>query len=48
VAVDLEYVTDHYRGGQIAAKRAAGFTMYHEHGGGRSAYGPDLIMSILR
>ncbi len=48
-SVDLEYVTDHYKGAQIAAKRAAGFTMYHEQGGrGRSPYGPDLMMSIMR
>jgi DNA-binding MarR family transcriptional regulator len=47
-SVDLEYVSDHYKPGQIAAKRAAGFTMYHERGGGRSAYGPDLMMEVLR
>src|SRR6266700_2976676 len=47
-SVDLEYVTDHYKGAQIATKRAAGFTMYHEQGGrGRSPYGPDLMMSIM-
>lgn len=47
--VDLEYVTEHYKPGQIAAKRAAGFTLYTENGrSGRSAYGPDLIMDILR
>jgi hypothetical protein len=47
--VDLEYVTEHYKPGQIAAKRAAGFTLYTENGrSGRSAHGPDLIMDILR
>ncbi len=47
--VDLEYVSEHYKPGQIAAKRAAGFTLYTENGrSGRSAYGPDLIMDILR
>lgn len=47
--VDLEYVSEHYKPGQIAAKRAAGFTLYTENGRqGRSAHGPDLIMDILR
>ena len=47
--VDLEYVSEHYKPGQIAAKRAAGFTLYTESGrSGRSAHGPDLIMDILR
>ena len=47
-SVDLEYVSDHYKPGQIAAKRAAGFTLYHQHERGRSAYGPDLVMEVLR
>lgn len=47
--VDLEYVSEHYKSEQIAAKRAAGFTLYTENGrSGRSAHGPDLIMDILR
>ena len=47
--VDLEYVSEHYKPGQIAAKRVAGFTLYTENGrSGRSAHGPDLIMEILR
>jgi hypothetical protein len=47
--VDLEYVTDHYKAGQIAAKRAAGFTLYTDNGHGRRALdGPDLMGSILR
>jgi DNA-binding MarR family transcriptional regulator len=47
--VDLEYVSEHYKPGQIAAKRAAGFTLYTENGrSGRSTHGPDLIMDILR
>ena len=46
--VDLEYVSEHYKPAQIAAKRAAGFTLYTENGKrGRSALGPDLIMEIL-
>ena len=41
--VDLEYVSEHYKPGQIAAKRAAGFTLYTENGrSGRSAHGPDF------
>ena len=47
--VDLEYVSEHYKPGQIAAKRAAGFTLYTENGrSGGSAHGPDLIIDILR
>jgi DNA-binding MarR family transcriptional regulator len=47
--VDLEYVSEHYKPGQIAAKRAAGFTLYTENGRrGHAAHGPDLIMDILR
>jgi DNA-binding MarR family transcriptional regulator len=56
--VDLELVTDAYHAGQIAAKRAAGFTLYSAGGGnGMHALGepgpragassPDFISSLL-
>ena len=55
--VDLELVTDAYHAGQIAAKRAAGFTLYSAHGGpGIHALGdspragassPDHLSSLL-
>ena len=47
-SVDLEYVSDDDKPGQIAAKRAAGFTLYHQQERGRSAYRPDLVMEVLR
>jgi len=51
-SVDLEYVSDHYKPGQVAAKARAGFSLYIAGSGGgrsgRSPYGPDLIMSVLR
>jgi hypothetical protein len=56
--VDLELVTDAYHAGHIAAKRAAGFTLYSAGGGhGMHALGdpgpragassPDFVSSLL-
>ncbi len=46
--VDIEYVSDHYKPGQITAKRAAGFVLYGNSQRGRSSHGPDIMMEILR
>lgn len=54
--VDLELTTDHYRGGQLAAKRQAGFTLYGAHGRSLAATGkggspvsvdPDFLSGLL-
>jgi DNA-binding MarR family transcriptional regulator len=48
-SVDVEYVSGHYKPEQIAAKAQAGFTLYGDgHNRGRSSYGPDMVMEILR
>ena len=42
--VDLELVSDHYRGSQIAAKRAAGFKLYgNAHRGRAAEYSRDIL-----
>ena len=46
--VDLECVTGHYKAGQIAAKRAAGFKLYNQDYRGRSAErGEDLVGEVI-
>ncbi len=46
--VDLECVTGHYKAGQIAAKKAAGFKLYNQDHRGRSAErGEDLVGEVM-
>ena len=46
--VDLECVTGHYKARQIAAKRAAGFTLYNQDYHGKSAErGEDLVGEVM-
>ena len=46
--VDLECVTGHYKAGQIAVKRAAGFKLYNQDYRGRSAErGEDLVGEVI-
>jgi hypothetical protein len=46
--IDLECVTGHYKSGQIAAKKSAGFTLYNQDSRGRSAErGEDLVGEVI-
>lgn len=44
---DLEYVTEDYRIGAIAQKRAAGFELVGHDSHGSKPYGPDLIGGLI-
>jgi hypothetical protein len=44
---DLEYVTQDYRAGAIAQKRAAGFELVGHDSHGSKPYGPDLIGGLI-
>lgn len=44
---DLEYVTQDYRAGAIAQKRAAGFQLVGDDPHGNKPYGPDLIGGLI-